>query len=148
MGLIGRRALWTVVDLREPSYVAGQGGWAIIKQPWFRLKEGQLRISGRRIDGGAGTFRVDLPPMDAYPLNLDPTGFIPSSFDFSAGGCWKVTARLGRSKVTLFFDIDDSTAAICADLAANLRGVQANDNADEREVATITDDQRAHDCPT
>jgi hypothetical protein len=149
MRLTGTRTLWTVVDLREPHYVTGQGGWELRKQPWFRLEEGQLTISGRRVDGGSGTFQADLPPMDAYPLDLNPwPGFIPSSFTFSTGGCWKVTAQLGRSKVALYFDVDDSTAAICADLAASLRVAQRADNPDEHAVAAITTDQRAHQCPT
>ena len=108
--LIGERALWTVAP-RDPRYVADVGTWTLGKQPWFRLNTRQLTIDGRRVDGRPGTFRADVPPMEAYPLDMNlhiGPGFIPSSLEFSTGGCWKVTATLGRSKVVLHVNIDDS----------------------------------------
>ena len=65
---------------------------------------GQLIIDARPVDGGSGTFRADVPPMEAYPLDMNlhiGPAFIPSSLEFSTSGCWKVTATLGRSKVVL-----------------------------------------------
>jgi len=92
-----------------------------------------------------------MPPVESYPLGINADigpGFIPSSFEFSSGGCWKVTARLGRSRVVLFFDIDDSKEAICTQLASDLRSASArSDEWSRTQVATITADQRARRCP-
>jgi hypothetical protein len=88
--------------------------------------------------------------VESYPLALNAgigPGFIPSSFEFSTGGCWKVTARLGRSRVVLFFDIDDSKGAICAQLASQLATVRARSEEWARaQVGTIAADQQARRC--
>lgn len=100
---IGEGVLWTVRPRRVPVPTE-QGTWVMGKVPWFRLEEGPLTVEGRRIDGDRGTFRADLPPVESYPLDLNlhiGPGFIPSSFEFSSPGCWKLTARLGDSKVVL-----------------------------------------------
>ncbi len=107
-------------------------------------------MTGRRVDGGSGTFHADIPPVESYPLGLNANigpGFIPSNLEFSTGGCWKVTAQLGRSRVVLGFDIDDSKDAICAQLASDLRTARANsDQWSQAQVGTITADQRARKC--
>jgi hypothetical protein len=100
-GLIGDRTLWTV-PLRAPEYGSSTRSWVLGKQAWFRLEDGPVTVTGKRVDGGAGTFRFDMPPVESYPLALNANigpGFIPSSLEFSTGGCWKVTARLGRSQL-------------------------------------------------
>jgi hypothetical protein len=105
---IGDGTLWTVKPRRvvqDPE----TGTWILGKQPWFRLEEGPLRVDARRVDGGTGTFRARIPRMESYPLDLNlhvGPGFIPSSLEFSSPGCWKVTARLGTSKVVLHVDVE------------------------------------------
>ena len=126
-GLIGDCTPWTTPRDR-PDYVPGDGGWQWSKQPWFRLENGPVAVSGRRAHGGTGTFHFEMPPVASYPLDLNASigpGFIPSLLEFSTGGCWKVTGRLGRSRVVLFVDIDDSKAVICAQLADDLSRVEA-----------------------
>lgn len=149
--LIGDRTLWTV-PLREPEYGSRSKSWVLGKQAWFRLEEGPVRVTGRRVDGGSGTFNFDMPPVESYPLGLNADigpGFIPSSLEFSSGGCWKVTARLGRSRVVLFLDIDGSKQAICAQLASQLRTAQArSEQWAQEQVASITADQQDRRCPT
>jgi hypothetical protein len=148
-GLIGEGVLWTIAP-RQPGYVAGRGIWAMRKQPWLRLDAGELAIGGRRINGRAGGLSVDLPPVDAYPLWLNASlgpGFIPSGFEFSTGGCWKVTARLANSKVVLYVNIDDSKDAICADLAAQLRQLQGSGQPDGDQARIIASDQSTRHCP-
>ena len=96
-----------VAAMVADQYADGQAGWTNLKWPWFRLDDGQLTIEGRRVDG-PGTFRADIPPMEAYPRDLNLAigpGFIPSSLGFSAGGCWKVTAKFRDSKVVLYLDV-------------------------------------------
>jgi hypothetical protein len=105
--LVGDGDLWTIRP-GQPAYTVGDNGWTRLKHPWFRLADGQLTIAGRRVDGGSGTFRADIPPMEAYPRDLNLAigpGFIPSSLEFSAGGCWKVIARFRESKVVLYLDV-------------------------------------------
>ena len=148
--LVGNRTLWTAPP-RVPKYGSTTKSWGFGKQAWFRLEEGPLTVTGHRVDGGSGDFHFDMPPVESYPLWLNAgigPGFIPSSFEFSTGGCWKVTARLGRSRVVLFFDIDDSKAAICAEIASTLRAARASSNQwAQAQVDTITADQQSRRCP-
>jgi hypothetical protein len=150
-GLIGDRTLWTV-PLRAPEYGSSRKSWVLGKQAWFRLEEGPVTVTGRRVDGGSGTFHFDMPPVESYPLGLNASigpGFIPSSLEFSSGGCWKVTARLGRSRVVLFFDIDGSKQMICAHLASSLRAAQArSEQWAHEQVDAITADQQDRRCQT
>lgn len=148
-GLIGDRTLWTI-PRHAPEYEPSTKSWMLVKQAWFRLEEGPLTVAGRRVDGGAGAFHADIPPVESYPLGLNANigpGFIPSTLEFSTGGCWKVSARLGRSNVVLIFDIDGSKGAICAQLAADLREVRGRSEpwALDR-VDMITADQQARGC--
>jgi hypothetical protein len=148
--LIGTGVLWAA-PIGEPRYLPG-GGWTRRKVAWFRLAEGPLEVTGRRVDGGAATFVADLPPVESYPLDLNlhiGKGFIPSHLDFSTGGCWKVTARLGTSSLVQYVDIDDSTRAICAQLAERLvaNARLADQRWSQQALETITADQRAHRCP-
>ena len=147
--LIGKGSLWTV-PIGVPEYQAGRGVWTRVKLPWFRLSPGQLTVTARRVDGGTGTFNADIPPVEAYPLGLNPSigpGFIPSNLEFSTGGCWKVTARLADSQLVLYVDIDDSREAICAQLAADLGTAHAHaDQLGPERVRTITSDQQSRHC--
>jgi hypothetical protein len=105
---LGSGALWTVRP-GNPVRLPGSRAWVLRKQPWFRLEEGPLTITGRRVDGSAGTFRADLPAVESYPLDQNlhiGPGFIPSSLEFSRPGCWRVTARLGASRVVLHVPVE------------------------------------------
>jgi hypothetical protein len=150
-GLIGNRTLWTI-PLRAPEYGSSTRSWELATQAWFRLEDGPVTVTGKRVDGGAGTFRFDMPPVESYPLALNANigpGFIPSSLEFSTGGCWKVTARLGRSRVVLFFDIDGSKRAICAQSASDLRDLTARTEQWARtQIDTITADRQERRCAT
>jgi hypothetical protein len=128
--LIGRGDLWTT-RLNAVGY-ALDGTWGT-KQPWFRVVPGTLTITGRRLDG-PGQFSADVPPASSYAR----TGFIPSRLRFSSGGCWEVTAGLGRTRVVLHVSIDGSNAAICRELSTSLRVLEVqnfapNDALEARE---------------
>lgn len=148
--LVGRGKLWTQ-PLGTPDYTAG-GGWTRAKLPWFRLTSGQLVITAHRVDGRSGKFTADLPPMSAYPVKANAhvgTGFIPSRVTFSTGGCWKVTARLRRSRVVQYVDIDDSDRAICASLARQLVNAGKLSGAEPTKqpwINSITTDWGVHHC--
>ncbi len=152
--LVGSGKLWTQ-PLGVPEYVAG-GGWTRGKVPWFRLASGQLVITAHRVDGASGDFTAEIPPMSGYPVTTNAatkkaigTGFMPSSLAFSEGGCWKVTAKLGRSHVVQYVDIDDSDQVICASLAKQLvdsRNLPDSEPTRQRTIEAITTDQGVRGC--
>jgi hypothetical protein len=60
-----------------------------MKFGWTRGVPGQIRISGRRLDG-------DAPPLRAeVPGGYGDLGFQASFLIFSTPGCWQVTAQVG-----------------------------------------------------
>jgi hypothetical protein len=148
-GLVGHGTLWTIV-LREPAYGSTSKRWVLGKQAWFRLEEGPVTVTGRRVDGGEGTFHFDMPPVESYQLWMNADigpGFIPSSLEFSSGGCWKVVARLGRSRVVLNFHIDGSNATICRQLASDLLSARATSGGwAQTQVAAIVADLESRRC--
>jgi hypothetical protein len=140
---VGAGMLWTPAAVNV-SYTTG-GGWALPKQAWFRLEAGAPTITARRVGASGGTFIADLPPAESYPLWLNASigpGFIPSNLQFSAPGCWRITATMGGSTVVLYAFADGSRRAICAELGARLQSGLTSDG----ERAAITADQVAHRC--
>jgi hypothetical protein len=92
--VIGGGELWTArsaviaVRNRQPD-----GSW-LLKFPWFTRPFGLPRLEGRRLDG-QGTFRGDANEA------IDQRGkWVVSSLEFSTAGCWEVTARYDRAKIT------------------------------------------------
>lgn len=142
---IGHGTVWTVA-LRTPRYSAADGAWHMVKQPWFRTTEGLFTIDARRVGAPGGVFTLDMPPVESYPLRLNsPPGFIPSTLTFSKPGCWKVTARLGRTALVLHVVVDGSRAAVCADLASELRSARAY-GPHGASITTIRRDEGARGC--
>lgn len=65
-----------------------------VKLPWWRGLAGRLRISGRRLDAKA-------PPLRArVPSGYGSSGFQPSGVVFPSEGCWRVTGRVGRARLS------------------------------------------------
>ena len=69
-----------------------------MKWPWYRTVEGDVVITGRRLDEKA-------PPPRTVVLrgNEDgygETGFHPSGLWFSGPGCWEMTAAIGDESLT------------------------------------------------
>jgi len=87
-------------------WVGGLGQGGVIAQPpeadgsiryklgWWRATEGQLQITGHRLDAPAPALRAEIP--DGY----GPTGFQASGLYFPTDGCWQVEGRVGAAVLT------------------------------------------------
>jgi hypothetical protein len=100
--VLGNGAIWvglypegTVIF--EPDGPGGRdpltGAYAM-KFWWWRGVEGQLEITGQRLDGEA-------PPMwGGVPEGYGDTGFQATGLVFPTEGCWEVTGRVGDASIT------------------------------------------------
>jgi hypothetical protein len=89
-------ALWpNGTILAQPQYVRPDGSIGM-KFPWWRGRStrGQLRITGRRLDAPAPALRADIPS------GYGPTGFQATGLIFPTEGCWEVTGRAGKARLT------------------------------------------------
>jgi hypothetical protein len=75
-----------------PEFVAADGSVGM-KFGWWRAVEGDLRITGRRLDAPAPPLRASVP--DGYGR----AGFQASGVDFPTEGCWEVTGQLGATSL-------------------------------------------------
>lgn len=89
----GNGYLWTAL-WPEGKVVASPNpdGSISMKFPWWRGAgvQGELTISGRRLDKPAAPLRADIPP--GYGM----TGFQSSGLTFPTVGCWEITGRAER----------------------------------------------------
>lgn len=98
--VVGGGELWTVRSLLslEPTF---QSGVWHAKIGWFTKPFGVPRFSGRRLDG-PGTFHGD----GTAATNASGT-WVASGLDFSAEGCWEVTASYDTSQITFRLLVGD-----------------------------------------
>jgi len=94
----GNAALVTIlypagVVQTSPDLVQADGSIAR-KFPWWRLVEGQLGITGRRLDGAAPPAHGEVP--DGY----GSSGFQASGIVFPSPGCWEITGTVGSASLT------------------------------------------------
>lgn len=97
-GAYGNSALWVVtypggVVAAQPAFVEPDGSIGM-KFAWYRIAEGQLSITGRRLDGTAPALKASVP--DGY----GPSGFQPSGIYFPTEGCWEVTGHVAKASMT------------------------------------------------
>jgi hypothetical protein len=94
----GNGAIWT--DLWQKGvFAAGPDdvladGSISMKFPWWRGVTGELRVSGRRLDGPA-------PPLRARVDSYGPRGFQSTAVIFPVEGCWEVTGRAADASLTV-----------------------------------------------
>jgi hypothetical protein len=73
---------------------ADSGGLIGVKFGWWRAQNGQLSITGRRLDGAA-------PALVGHVLDgYGDRGFQSSMVNFPAEGCWEVTGVSGTARLT------------------------------------------------
>jgi hypothetical protein len=94
----GEGKLWTALwpyDLviASPDNVTKDGAIEM-KWAWFRGVQGQLRITGHRLDGKAPVLRAGVP------TGYGARGFQPSGIHFPTAGCWEVTGAVGKKALT------------------------------------------------
>ncbi len=100
---LGNGELWTVLwpdgrvifEPGGPGEIRDDGGLAM-KFPFWRGEgvRGELRITGRRLDGMAGPLTAEIP--EGY----GETGFQATGLVFASEGCWEVTASAGDATLT------------------------------------------------
>jgi hypothetical protein len=94
---LGNGALWTELypnPLRPRPEDVHADGSIEIKVPWWRGVVGRLTIAGRRLDAHA-------PRASAWiPTGYGRTGFQSTAVTFPTPGCWEVTGRTGRARLT------------------------------------------------
>ena len=63
------------------------------KYGWWRAGDGDITITGRRLDAHA-------PPLKAFVPNGYAGGFQATGLTFATTGCWRVTGRFERAHLT------------------------------------------------
>jgi hypothetical protein len=98
--VVGHGELWTVRSLLSQEPTFQRGVWRT-KIAWFTRPFGIPRFSGRRLDG-PGTFRGE------GNAATDASGtWVASGLEFSAEGCWEVTASYDISRITFRILVGD-----------------------------------------
>lgn len=100
---LGNGELWTVLwpdgrvvfESGGPGEIRDDGGLAM-KFPFWRGEavQGELRITGRRLDGAAASLTAEIPG------GYGGTGFQATGLVFASEGCWEVTASAGDATLT------------------------------------------------
>jgi hypothetical protein len=62
------------------------------KFPWWKARPGTVEVQARTLGGRAGRFSADV-------LDYSELGFSPSGLNFSALGCWQLTAANAGAKL-------------------------------------------------
>lgn len=90
--MFGNEHLW--IFLPADGVLQLRPGDQEVKFGWWRLRGGDLSISGRRLDG-------DAPPLGSIiPAGYEGGGFQATGLTFPTPGCWEVT---GSASGTLTF---------------------------------------------
>jgi hypothetical protein len=98
--LHGNGKLWTVLPSNGILVLKPENDGSIgDKFPWWRTVPGGLTIQGRRLDGGEGTLRSNVP------AGYGATGFHSTAIFFSGEGCWEITGRVQDSTLNFVLDV-------------------------------------------
>jgi hypothetical protein len=90
-----------------PGFVMEDGS-LVMKWPWWRGVQGQLKIEGHRLDASASPLRSQVACCGYGDL-----GFQPSYLIFPTPGCWEVTGHVADASltfVTLVVKVGDGPA--------------------------------------
>jgi hypothetical protein len=95
--MYGNDALWVDLGTSDGTLpgVAETGGGLGAKFPTYRLVDGNVAVSARRLDGPSAAVS-----STADPAGYGTSGFLPVGVDFPSTGCWSVTETVaGRDLV-------------------------------------------------
>jgi hypothetical protein len=81
-----------------PGFVTRSGALGM-KWGWMRGVSGELRITGRRLDGEAPPLRSEVPG------GYGERGFQATYLIFPTPGCWEVTGHVGDASVTFVTNV-------------------------------------------
>ena len=98
----GTQAIWVMLPTRGrlPSQTDRTTEWPgglSTKFPWYGLGSGQLRVTGQRLDG-PGRFGAEIGTVQQ---GYGPPGFVASNLHWSGPGCWRLTATLAGSSLSI-----------------------------------------------
>lgn len=92
----------------------GEGIWAALAPPyegrwfagepaikvlWYTEVAGDLRITGRSLDGSSGVLSVQIPS------GYEPFGYQPSSILVPEAGCWEITGSVGHHALRVVAEV-------------------------------------------
>jgi hypothetical protein len=66
---------------------------------WYAEAAGELRISGKRLDGSSGVLSVEIPSV------YGDVGFQPSAILVPEPGCWEVVGSIGDNRLRVVADV-------------------------------------------
>src|SRR5262249_50727116 len=114
----GNGSLWVMLppDGQLPTDPHADGS-VTTKFPFFRVKQGQVRVHAQRLDGPAGQFSGAMGTVSAYGRS----GFVPSELSFSTPGCWRLRASVSGSPALTFTVLVKSPVVSRSELARPLR---------------------------
>lgn len=118
--VFGEGSLWLVINRPGPEFVPGfdveTDQWMLRKVVWYPRDMGAIEIVEQRV-GSSRRVTMELTG-DSY---VNGFTFRPTHLVFPRGGCWRVTATLGVSKVRFHVRVPTGREAICHDLARQVR---------------------------
>jgi hypothetical protein len=81
-------------------------GWIGEKFPWRAYGvSGDLKITGRRLDGNARPLRARINP--GFPIGEKLDAFWAVGMLFPRPGCWRITGRVGPARLTFVTRVVD-----------------------------------------
>lgn len=115
----GNRSLWVMLppNGRLPTEQQHVNGSVSTKFPFFRVKQGQVRVQAHRLDGPPGRFSAAVGTVEEY----SDTGFVPSELTFSTPGCWQLRASVSGGAALTFTVVVARPIVSRSELARPLR---------------------------
>jgi hypothetical protein len=100
----GEGALWTVLwpngtivfKPGGPGFVLSDGALGM-KWPFLPLVEGDISVTGKRLDGKSAPLRFETAGLATVPSGYQ---FYPGYLIFPTPGCWEVTGQVGDASLT------------------------------------------------
>jgi hypothetical protein len=99
LSMYGNDALWVTLTRDGIVRATARDGRLAEKIGWVRLIDGDLTISGRRLDRAAPPVQASVPP------GYGSRGFQASGVIFPSEGCWEITGRIDNRDLRFVLDV-------------------------------------------